>query len=135
MIQNVFLVSKTQYGMRTIVIKLSILFLFFSSSHFLIANDEFDFKTPVKRMKGKVKKLNEDLTVIVSEDESRRFVVSNLPDEFNKNDLKVRFSGLEAAPPPYMKLAGTPLKLTKISISPEQKRLFDLGKKSYRFKK
>lgn len=121
--------------MKSIAIKFCFFLLLFTSSQLLTANDGFDFKTPVKRMKGTVKKLNEDLTVIISEDESRRFVVSNLPDEYNKNDLKVRFSGLEAAPPPYMKLAGTPLKLTKISVTSEQKRLFDLNKKGYRFKK
>lgn len=99
-------------------------------------NSGFDYKTPLKNKIGIVKKLNEDMTVITQKgNENIRYVANNLPFEFNKDGLEVKFNALESAIPPYIRMTGRPIQLQCIKVSNSDKKKFDLTKRSYKFKK
>ena len=110
------------------------MFLFLQMS---IAQDNgFNYKTPLKKKIGIVKKLNEDLTVITQKgNENIRYVANNLPFEYKKEGLEVKFNALESAIPPYIRMAGRPIQLQCIKVSNSEKKKFDLTKRSYKFKK
>ncbi|MFN8316905.1 MAG: hypothetical protein U0T32_10695 [Chitinophagales bacterium] len=111
---------------------LSIVFIFFALSSFAQTGG-FDFKIPVRNVKGVVKKLNSELTVIeLVKNENKRYIASNLPDEFKKDGLQVTFSGLEAPIPPYIRMAGTPIKLKSIKVTTKEMKSFKLTKKKYK---
>lgn len=96
----------------------------------------FDYKIPLKHKIGIVKKLNEDMTVITQKDnENIRYVANNLPFEYNKEGLEVKFNALESAIPPYIRMIGRPIQLQCIKVSNSEKKKFDLTKRSYKFKK
>ncbi len=111
---------------------LSIVFVFFTLSTFA-QSAGFDFKIPVRNVKGVIKKLNEELTVIeLLKNANKRYVASNLPDEFKKEGLHVTLSGLEAPIPPYIRMAGTPIKLKSIKVTTKEQKSFKLTKKKYK---
>ena len=111
---------------------ISIVFILFTLSSFAQTGG-FDFKIPVRNVKGVVKQLNSDLTVIeLVKNENKRYVASNLPDELKKDGLYVTFSGLEAPIPPYIRMAGTPIKLKCIKVTSKEKKSFKLTKKKYK---
>jgi|JI8StandDraft_1071087.scaffolds.fasta_scaffold697870_1 hypothetical protein len=111
---------------------ISVVFIFFTLSSFAQTGG-FDFKIPVRNVKGIVKRLNSELTVIeLVKNPNKRYVASNLPDEFKKEGLHVTFSGLEAPIPPYIRMAGTPIKLKSIKVTTKEQKSFKLTKKKYK---
>jgi hypothetical protein len=63
---------------------------------------------------------------------NKRYIASNLPEEFKSEGLHVTFSGLEAPIPPYIRMAGTPIKLKTIKVSNKERKSFKLTKKKYK---
>jgi hypothetical protein len=50
--------------------------------------------------------------------DSTRYFACNLPDQVRKTGTKVVFNADEFAPPPNVRLAGVPVKLTKLRTMP-----------------
>jgi hypothetical protein len=93
----------------------------------------FNYNIKVKSTKGIVKKLNADMTVIeLAGNANKRYVASNLPEDFNKDGLHVTFCGLESLIPPYMRMIGTPIQLKIIQVTGKEKKLFKLTKKKFK---
>ena len=93
----------------------------------------FNYNIKVKSTKGIVKKLNADMTVIeLADNANKRFVASNLPEEFNKDGLHVTFCGLESLIPPYIRMIGTPIQLKTIQVTGKEKKIYKLTKKKYK---
>ncbi|MGV3558518.1 hypothetical protein [Larkinella arboricola] len=50
--------------------------------------------------------------------DNTRYFACNLPDQARKTGTKVVFNADEFAPPPNVRLAGVPVKLTKLRVTP-----------------
>ncbi|MFP6693802.1 MAG: hypothetical protein VB875_12325 [Pirellulales bacterium] len=66
---------------------------------------------------GTIRKLGNAGFVIVPDKQRTRYAPSNLAEEFRKDQLRVVFSGEVGTIPPNVRLIGTPLKLTAISLA------------------
>jgi hypothetical protein len=120
--------------MKKIAFLSAFLFLFLQMS--VAQNSGFDYKTPLKKKIGIVKKINEDITVILQKgNDNIRYVANNLPFEYMKDGLEVKFNALESDIPPYIRMVGRPIQLLCIKVSSKEKKKFDLTKRSYKFKK
>lgn len=98
---------------------------------------DFEYeKTQIKNVKATIKVLNNgELWVIVPDDnENMRYISQQLPEEFKKDGLKVKFTGWRGKIPPNVRMMGTPLKLKSICISKAEQKKFSLKKTKYNFK-
>ncbi|MEA5592949.1 hypothetical protein [Rivularia sp. UHCC 0363] len=79
----------------------------------------FDNRKTVETVKNKVgtiKRLNETLYIIVTEDGNGRFAPCNFPNKFKQDGLKIRFSGEVKESYPNERWAATLFKLTDYKV-------------------
>ncbi|MBV6625952.1 MAG: hypothetical protein KI793_23975 [Rivularia sp. (in: Bacteria)] len=71
----------------------------------------------VKNKVGTVRRIHDKLYIIISEDNRSRFAPCNLPDEFKREGLKIRFSGDIKEIYPNERWAATLFKLTDYKVA------------------
>lgn len=52
--------------------------------------------------------------IVPDKDTNKRLVAENLEDRYKKEGLKIEYTGNETAPPPNVRLVGTPFKIKMI---------------------
>ena len=116
-----------------VIVKLiiSIFLLFFGLTGFCSKgpnNDsKFEFSKSVYKIKGVIKKTDDDYFIQPTESKGQKFVPSYLPDEYKKNGLEVTFDGdLGKADK-----SGVALNIRKIWVSYDIKEKYKLVHKSY----
>jgi hypothetical protein len=96
---------------------------------------EFKWTHFIKNKKGIVKVFAEDAVVIIAQgNDSERYTSEQLPEDWKKDGLQVTFSGRVGEIPPYIRMIGTPLKLSSISTTTEEAKKFNLKKAKIKFK-
>ncbi|HLP21612.1 MAG TPA: hypothetical protein VK174_14970 [Chitinophagales bacterium] len=98
---------------------------------------DFEYeKTLLKNVKATIKVLNNgELFVIVPDNnENMRYISQQLPEEFKKDGLKVKFTGWEGKIPPNVRMMGKPLKLKSICVTKTEQKKFAIKKAKYTFK-
>lgn len=97
---------------------------------------DFEYeKTLLKNVKATIKVLNNgELFVIVPDNnENMRYISQQLPEEFKKDGLKVKFTGWEGKIPPNVRMMGKPLKLKSICVTKTEQKKHKLKKAKYTF--
>ncbi|MBK7147424.1 MAG: hypothetical protein IPH78_01065 [Bacteroidetes bacterium] len=100
------------------------------------AQGDFEWERKIDNVKGKVSLLTngETWVLVPADNPNGRYISQQLPEEYKKDGLAVVFSGWVGKIPPHVRMMGTPLKLTKISVSRADKKKFKLKKSCYSFK-
>ena len=97
---------------------------------------QWEWIQQVEHVAARVKLLeNGETWVIVPDDSPNTWYISQqLPEEYKKDSLAITFNGWIGKIPPYMRLLGTPLKLTKVWVSCADKKNHHLKKGKYVFR-
>lgn len=100
------------------------------------AQHDFEWNRTVKMQKGVVKLMaDEGVALIVPQaNPNMRYISRELPDDWKKEGLPIQFAGLAGKIPPYIRMLGTPLKLSDLSVKFRYKKQFGLKKRKYHFK-
>lgn len=125
-----------KYGIKeeTIGMKKMILILMLFCGGSVFAQTDFQKDYDVRNKKGIVQILSEDLIVIKdAQDESKRYVARNLPNELKKEGLLFVFNAQIGKIPPNYRMAGTPMILSKLTISKKDAKRYYLKKRKYSF--
>lgn len=103
---------------------------------FSFAQSDFEWDREIKNEKGKVSVLanGETWVIVPADNPNGRYISQQLPDAFKKDGLAVVYSGWVGKIPPHVRMMGTPLKLSKISVSKADKKKYKLKKSCYSFK-
>lgn len=120
--------------MNKIFFSIAILLLALSTG--LAQGTDFEYeKTPIKNVKATIKVLNNgELFVIVPDNnENMRYISLQLPEEYKKDGLKVKFTGWEGKIPPNVRMMGKPLKLKSICVTKAEQKKYKLKKAKYSF--
>jgi hypothetical protein len=92
------------------------------------SNDsKFEFAKAVYRIKGTVKKTDDEYVIVADGKNGERFVPTYLPDEYKKNGLEVTFDGDAGK----ADKSGVALNIHKIWVSYELKEKYKLVHKNY----
>lgn len=95
---------------------------------------QFKWTETIKNQKGIVRVLDEEITVITLVDnDSKRFVSSQLPQDWKQDGLRFTFTGKIGEIPPNYRVAGTPLNLICISTSKKEANKYNLIKRKIKF--
>lgn len=99
-------------------------------------NWNFEIERTIKNVKGTVKFLGDEKTIIIAPDDNPngRYISQQVPEEYKKDGVKITFSGNVGKIPPNYRMLGTPLKLKCICISKAEQKKFKLLKRKYVFK-
>ncbi|MBS1612976.1 MAG: hypothetical protein JST49_09160 [Bacteroidetes bacterium] len=90
----------------------------------------------VTNMKATVQLLNDGEMAVLNPDgnPSGRYISEQLPKEYKVEGLRVTINGYTGKIPPYVRMMGSPLYITKIWISKAEKKKYKLSKCKYTFK-
>lgn len=90
----------------------------------------------VKNLKATIQLTNngETAMIIPNDNSSGRYVSEQLPKEYRVEGLKVTINGYTGKIPPYVRMIGSPLYISKIWISKAEKKKHKLTKCKYTIK-
>lgn len=95
---------------------------------------QFKWTETIKNQKGIVRVLDEEITVItLADNDSKRFVSSQLPQTWKQDGLRLTFTGKIGEIPANYRVAGTPLNLICISTTKKEANKFNLIKRKIKF--
>ncbi|MBL7777566.1 MAG: hypothetical protein JNK66_04625 [Chitinophagales bacterium] len=99
------------------------------------AQGDFEWDKKIENVNAKIELMadGETALIIPDADPNIRYVAQQLPAEFKKNGLRIKFSGMEGKIPPHVRMMGKPLKLFWISITKKEKRKNKIKKAKYVF--
>lgn len=75
--------------------------------------NSIEYAQPIKKQKGVIKKIADDMYVITTEE--TQYLPSKLADEFKEDGLPIIFSGKVGNIPPNVRMVGKPLELSEIA--------------------
>lgn len=89
----------------------------------------------IANVKGKVQAMasGENFVIVPADNPNGRYISAQLPEEYKKDGLEVKFSGVVGKIPPNARMLGTPLKITSICVTKASKKKFKLKKTKYIF--
>ena len=106
----------------------------------LVANSyaqdwNYEKNADVKGLKATVEILNDGEMIVLNPDgnPSGRYISLQLPKEYKVAGLHVTINGYTGKIPPYVRMMGTPLYITKIWINKAEKKKYKLSKCKYTF--
>lgn len=99
------------------------------------AQGDFEWEKKIENVSARIELMTDGETALIipDTDPNMRYIAQQLPAEYKKNGLKVKFSGMEGKIPPYVRMMGKPLKLHWISVTKKDKRKHKLKKVKYTF--
>ena len=87
----------------------------------------------IKNVKATVKKTGETWYLSPVDDDSKRYIAFNLPEELKMEGFEVKVSGYTGKIPPMIKMMGTPCVLYKLRVVKKPAGASDAVKKKYTF--
>lgn len=102
------------------------------------AQDEWTYEKDkdVNNLRATVQLLNNGEMAVLTPagNPNGRYVSQQLPKEYRVEGLHVTINGYTGKIPPYVRMMGSPLRITKIWISKSERKKYKLSKCKYTFK-
>lgn len=109
--------------------------IFFAASFSMLYAQDFKWQQTIKKQKGIIRVLNDDIAVIaIVNKEHERYISAQLPLNWRQESLHVVFTGKVGEIPPNYRMMGTPLRLMCIMTSKEEAKQFNIKKRKLKFK-
>lgn len=99
------------------------------------AQGDFEWDKKIENISAKVELMadGETALIIPDNDPNMRYIAQQLPAEYKKNGLRIKFSGTEGKIPPHVRMMGKPLKLNWVCVTKKEKRKHKIKKTKYVF--